>query len=166
MERMFYVRSARAQAHPLYSRTLSPCMLLAPPPPHTRASGPAPHPALYAPLSTRQVATAFNQPLSFDTSSVKPGHPAMQHMFYVRSARALAPSLQSGPTHACRLRRRRPTPPRLPTRISPPIACPPFRLGRTRTPCPTPTSCLSVARGRAPRPSPITRAGVLWEAAR
>ena len=48
----------------------------------------------YAPLSTRQLAEAFNQPLSFDTSSVT----TMEWMFFVRPARALAPpSLQSGP---------------------------------------------------------------------
>ena len=38
-----------------------------------------------------------------------------------------------------------------------------FRLGRTHPPCPPPTSCSSVAHGRAPRPSPplaMTRAGV------
>ena len=44
----------------------------------------------------------------------------------VRSARALTPSLQSGPRPARRLRRRRPTPSRLPGRTSPRIACPPF----------------------------------------
>ena len=57
---------------------------------------PGPHTSLrisYALLSTRQVASAFNQPLSFDTSSVTD----MGYMFYVRSARALAPSLQSVP---------------------------------------------------------------------
>jgi len=37
--------------------------------------------------STRQLATAFNQPLSFDTSKVT----TMKFMFYVRSARALTP---------------------------------------------------------------------------
>ena len=39
---------------------------------------------LYFPFSARQEA-AFNQPLSFDTSSVT----GMMHMFRVRSARAL-----------------------------------------------------------------------------
>jgi len=37
--------------------------------------------------STRQRASAFNQPLSFDTSKVTD----MTYMFYVRPARALAP---------------------------------------------------------------------------
>jgi hypothetical protein len=37
--------------------------------------------------STRQGASAFNQPLSFDTSSVT----RMTYMFFVRSARALRP---------------------------------------------------------------------------
>jgi len=63
--------------------------------------------------STRQKASAFNQPLSLDTSKVTDIH----RMFYVRSARALAPnSLESGLPRACRLRRRRLTPSRLPAR--------------------------------------------------
>eukprot|EP00964_Phaeocystis_antarctica_P133609 scaffold97822_cov51-Phaeocystis_antarctica.AAC.1 len=45
----------------------------------------APRPASYALLSTRQEASAFNQPLSFDTSSLT----TMSYMFYVRSAHAL-----------------------------------------------------------------------------
>ena len=52
-------------------------------------------------------ATAFNQPLSFDTSKVT----KMGYMFSVRSARALAPhSLKSVPPRACCLRCRYPTP--------------------------------------------------------
>jgi hypothetical protein len=63
----------------------------------------------------------FNQPLSLDTSEVT----AMEWMFYVRSARALGPnSLKSGLPRACRLRRRRLTPYRLPARTSPRFACP------------------------------------------
>ena len=70
--------------------------------------------------STRQEARAFNQPLSFDASKVT----NMYVMFAVRSARALAPnSLESGLPRACRLRRRRLTPSRLPARTSPRIAC-------------------------------------------
>ena len=68
-------------------------MPLAPPPPHAPSRLPArtSRPASHALLSTRQGATTFNQPLSFDTSSVTDMH----HMFYVRSARALAYSLHS-----------------------------------------------------------------------
>jgi len=69
--------------------------------------------------------TNFNADISsWDTSKVT----NMAYMFYVRSARALAPnSLESGLPRACRLRRRRPTPSRLPARTSPRIACaPPF----------------------------------------
>ena len=47
-------------------------------------------PAPYSRLMTRQGASVFNQPLSFDTSSV----PSMRLMLSVRSARA--PNLQSG----------------------------------------------------------------------
>ena len=50
----------------------------------------------------------------------------MSYMFIVRSARALRPSLESGPPRACRLRRHHPAPSRLPARTSPRIACPPF----------------------------------------
>ena len=39
------------------------------------------------PLYSRQLTSSFNQPLSFDTSSVT----NMGHMFYVRSACALGP---------------------------------------------------------------------------
>ena len=54
------------------------------PPPGSHLSFPASH----ALPSTRQHASAFNQPLSFDTSSVT----NIQGMFYVRSARVpLAP---------------------------------------------------------------------------
>ena len=58
-------------------------------------------------LLTRQEASAFNQPLSFDTSKVT----NMYSMFRVRPSRALAPdSLESAFPRACRLRRRRLTP--------------------------------------------------------
>ena len=51
------------------------------------ASWPACRPLIYAlPLDSRQDADAFNQPLSFDTSSVT----TMDYMFQVRSAPAHA----------------------------------------------------------------------------
>jgi hypothetical protein len=57
-------------------------------------------------LLTWQAASAFNQPLSLNTSKVT----NMGSMFHVRSARALRPpGLESGLPRACRLRRRRPT---------------------------------------------------------
>ena len=63
---------------------------------------PLPPPASHARLFTRQAASAFNQPLSFNTSKVTD----MYQMFNVRSARALPPhSLESGPPHARHLRR-------------------------------------------------------------
>ena len=43
------------------------------------------------PFNSRQYASVFNQPLSFDTSSVT----TMYGMFYVRSARALPPTALS-----------------------------------------------------------------------
>ena len=71
-------------------------------------------------LSTRQRASAFNQPLSFDTSSVT----NMDYMFHVRSARALPPSLESGSPRACRLRPPSALPPPGPYR-APHRKCPP-----------------------------------------
>jgi len=81
--------------------------------------------------STRQYASAFNQPLSLDTSSVTD----MSYMFTVRSARALAPnSLESGlPVHAaCAAAASRPPASRPAPR--PASHAPPFRLGSPRTP--------------------------------
>eukprot|EP00964_Phaeocystis_antarctica_P057098 scaffold33741_cov63-Phaeocystis_antarctica.AAC.9 len=117
------LRALRACPGPQPSVRPSPCMPLALPPPHA-LQPPNPHlcPASYALLSTWQTASAFNQPLSFDTSSVIDTH----YMFYVRSARAQAPSLQSGPPRACHLRCHRPTPFNLPARTSSRIACPPL----------------------------------------
>jgi len=113
------------------------------------ASRPASRPALHPLLSTRQFASVFNQPLSFDTSSVT----NMYVMFGVRSARALpppppafgrAPCMPYPPPHTL-------SPPG--TRTSPPIVRAPFpTLGRRHTPCPPPTSSSSVARGRTLRP--------------
>ena len=74
------------------------------------------------PLSTRQNAYAFNQPLSFDTSSVT----TMESMFRVRSARAPHP-LVTLQTLARTLLARQPA-----HTLAPPspraadLACPPF----------------------------------------
>ena len=75
-----------------------------------------------SPFDSRQYASAFNQPLSFDTSSVT----NVQHMFNVRSSphsllsicsRALPRTLRAPPSPAiCRL----------PPCKSPRIVCPPF----------------------------------------
>eukprot|EP00964_Phaeocystis_antarctica_P111814 scaffold76089_cov57-Phaeocystis_antarctica.AAC.1 len=89
-------------------------------------------------------------------------------MFYVRSAPCPAPNLQSSPplNAACPAVARRLSPP------GPNLAqhrMSSLRLGSSQTPCPTPTSCSSVARGRAPRPSPpldMARAGVRGPAPR
>jgi len=85
-----------------------------------------------------------------------------------------APNTQSHPS-PCTLRApQSPAAFRLPARSSPRTACPfiprmpSSRLGRTQTPCPTPTSGSSVARGRAPPPSSplaMTRTPGLREAA-
>ena len=92
---------------------------------------PAPRPAPHALLSSWQAAPKFNQPLSFDTSSVKD----MSYMFYVRSAHALAPSaFAAGPSaRVCMplVRCRRPTLSRPPAHTSLRIVRPPL-LGSPR----------------------------------
>ena len=116
-------------------------------------------------LSTRQGTSAFNQPLSFDTSSVT----NMGGMFYVRSARALASSLHSRVLPVPCLRRRPHTPSRLPGPHLAPLPMLPVRLGRVHKGCPQPTSFSPVAHGRAPRPSRLltmARAGVRGTAPR
>jgi len=81
-------------------------------------------------LSIRQSASAFNQPLSFDTSSVVVN---MLRMFQVRSARAPASGLHTWvlPLHpACAAAA--PTPSRVPAGLSPLFLCFSFRLGSPR----------------------------------
>ena len=91
---------------------------LAPPPLHA-ASRPAPRPAShnYALLSTWQYTSEFNQPLSFDTSSVMD----MYRMFFVRSPRVPAFSHDFPLCTPLPLRRHCPTPSRLPACTSPHI---------------------------------------------
>eukprot|EP00964_Phaeocystis_antarctica_P102342 scaffold67699_cov63-Phaeocystis_antarctica.AAC.2 len=92
----------------------------------------------------------------------------MPYMFVVRSSPRPAPNLQSSPAPCTLSASRSPAAFPSPGHTFPPQHMPSLRLGRPQTPCPTPTSCSSVARGRAPRPSPLlatARAGV-WEAAR
>ena len=111
MQNMFHVRSTRALAPPALSRSLSVHATCVAATPHPPAFRPAPRPASYALVSTRQYATAFNQPLSFDTSRVTnmgamfygasvfnqplsfdtSSVTSMDSMFLVRSARALNP---------------------------------------------------------------------------
>eukprot|EP00964_Phaeocystis_antarctica_P028700 scaffold16196_cov48-Phaeocystis_antarctica.AAC.1 len=79
-------------------------------------------------------------------------------------------ALQSGPLRVratCARRCPTPSPAFRPAHLAR-HRTPLFRLGRAHPPCPPPTSCSSVAHGRAPRPSPLlamTRGG-LREAAR
>ena len=95
---MFQVRSARALPPPALSRALPVRAACDTATQRPHASRAAPLPALRARLFTPQYASAFNQPLSFDTSKVT----NMYAMFYVRSARALAPLTLSRalPVHA------------------------------------------------------------------
>jgi len=82
-------------------------------------------PASHALPSTRQEASAFNQPLSFNTSSVTD----MSSMFWVRSARALGPQALSRAFSPCMplvCRHHTPGPPASRLAPLPPrIACPP-----------------------------------------
>jgi len=130
MAYMFSVRSARApcqqppQLGPLPARCLRRRRAHAHQPPLPPVT------ALFMLfLSPRQSATAFNQPLSWDTSSVT----RMDCMFQVRSARAPASTLNSWvlclhPAWAAAA----PTPSRLPARLSPLFLCLPFRLAAVR----------------------------------
>ena len=110
MYHMFRVRSARALL-PICTRAL-PCTPLAPRSPATSGlpvlcTSPR---TICPPFDSRQYASAFNQPLSFDTSSVTD----MGNMFYVRSYPCPAPNLQSSspPLHtACTAIARRLPPP-------------------------------------------------------
>ena len=116
---LFAVRSARTlRPPPALSRALpvhAVCVAATQRPHVSRA---LPLLASHARLSTRQGASAFNQPLSFNTSKVT----SMQFMFEVRSARALCPpSLESGHPRARRLHYHHPTRP-----LNPHRACPPF----------------------------------------
>ena len=110
MRGMFRVRPRRMQLP--RCRPGLPCTLRAPPPPppRPRASRPACHPSVR--LVTRQETTVFNQPLSFDMSSVTD----MSQMFDVRLYRAQRPAGSS--VHAA-CTATAPTPSRLPPRVSP-----------------------------------------------
>eukprot|EP00964_Phaeocystis_antarctica_P045733 scaffold26342_cov63-Phaeocystis_antarctica.AAC.1 len=93
MTAMFWVRSSPCPAPNLQSRPLlhAACAAvvhrLLPPDPYTSPRTACPS------FDSRQYASAFNQPLSFDTSSVTD----MGYMFYVRSSSCPAPNLQSRP---------------------------------------------------------------------
>ena len=138
----------------LPARCLHRCRLPTPSRPPARMSPLLP----MLPSFTRQMADAFNQPLSFDTSSVT----SMQRMFEVRSARARPSASTVGPLPArCLHRQRFYTPSRLPARMSPSSHAS-LLLRRARTGCPTRTSSSSVVRGRA-----VTRlsASTMWSGA-
>ena len=97
MEGMFYVRTL---APTTSSRKPFPATQLSPSPPRTALSPPVQQLTLasYAPLATRQDAYAFNQPLSFDTSSVT-------RMWYLFDVRTLAPTTTREPaSQLCRSR--------------------------------------------------------------
>ena len=91
---MFQVRSCACPCHPLTSRAHAARHLGS----RTHAlpsPGPAYRPLIYAfPLDSRQEADAFNQPLSFDTSSFT----NMDYLLSVRSAPAHATHSPVGPT--------------------------------------------------------------------
>ena len=94
MFQMFAVRFVRPLAHTLESRPAlrAACATAASTPSHLPVASRGPHLAriacaLVLCILTRQGASAFNQPLSFNTSSVR----NMLQMFWVCSARALSP---------------------------------------------------------------------------
>ena len=92
-------------------------------PPHPPTFRPAPRPASYALHPIWQTAYAFNQPLSFDTSSVTD----MYCMFFVRSSPYPALNLQSSPPLHAAHAPRSPAASRLPVLCtSSRTVCPPF----------------------------------------
>ena len=105
MEEMFKVHSVRAlHSDSGLEPSLARCMRGHHPtdPP---SSWPTPRPAPCAPLSTRQNAKAFNQPLNFNTSSVT----TMDTMFYVCTSPAPCAQTPVEPSLARCMRGRRPT---------------------------------------------------------
>eukprot|EP00964_Phaeocystis_antarctica_P081927 scaffold51305_cov60-Phaeocystis_antarctica.AAC.1 len=126
---MFYVRSSPYPAPNLQSspplRLACTAVASALPPPRPQL---APH-RVCPPFDSRQNARAFNQPLSFDTSSVT----NIGYMFYVRSSPCPAPNLQSRPPlhAACTgIARRPPASTRVATRPAHPM--PSVRLSAER----------------------------------
>ena len=122
MQGMFQVRSARAST--LTRIRPARCLLTARP---TRVPSPGPQSPPPTP-DTRQGASAFNQPLSLNTSSVTD----MSSMFQVRSARAQPRDAQSGPRlhAACAVAAARPPASRPACRLAPYALL--AALGRTR----------------------------------
>ena len=122
MDYMFHVRSSPCPASNLQSSHHCTMDAVAPfcwPAPSLRIA--------YPPFYSRQYASAFNQPLSFDTSSVT----NMDRMFEVRSSPCPSPNLQSSPRAlSCTLRApRSPAASRLPARTSFRTVCPLSTLG-------------------------------------
>ena len=117
MRQMFSVRSPPCPAPNLQSRPAlhAACTAVArrlpPPNPYTSPRAACP------PFNSRQGASVFNQPLSFDTSSVTD----MSGMFYVRSSpRALPPICSRALSCTLCLHRGRPPPPaRRPAYLAP-----------------------------------------------
>eukprot|EP00964_Phaeocystis_antarctica_P117934 scaffold81772_cov49-Phaeocystis_antarctica.AAC.7 len=111
MNYMFGVRSSPWPAPSLQSSPRpARCVRLGrPPPPASRGSHLAPHATVHAtrpPFGSWQQASAFNQPLSFDTSSVT----SMYYMFYVRSSPCPGPQSAVEPSPTRCVHRGRPPP--------------------------------------------------------
>ena len=127
MAYMFQVRRRACPCHPLASHVLPagclhhrrPHALLSPGPPCSML------PSWYASLWTRQYATAFNQPLSLDTSKVT----SMYRIFYVRLRACPTLHLDGPHTLSCALHASRHPAPQLACH---PLPMPPFRLGSRR----------------------------------
>ena len=125
MSSMFQVRSTPVLP-PICSRTSTARWT---PSPLSVGLHPRPHRTVCPPFGSRQGASAFNQPLSFDTSSVT----TMYAMFKVRSSPCPAPNLQSSLLPCTlRLRRGRPPPPASRPAPRPASYALPSTLGSTR----------------------------------
>ena len=164
---MFLVRSTRDQAPSLYSR--------GPPPVHAPCAAVTP----CTPVSHATPLTPYRMPSPFDSAASVSVQPAavLRHVQGHRHVRHVSGALRSCPgprAHSRTLLLHAASaaaascPLASLARIWPRIICaPPSTRHRAQAPCPPPTSCSSVAHGRAPRPSPVlamARAG-LQEAA-
>ena len=120
------------------------------PPPRTALSPPGPHLPLasYAHLATRQYASAFNQPLTLDTSKVT----IMEYMFWVRT---LAPTSSREPFPAVPLEQPPRTPP-LTSRPAPrPCFVPPAPRPDFDIHMPSPSGALSPCPALNLQPDPL-----------
>ena len=161
MHWMFSVRSPRALP-PICSRALPSTLLVH----RDRPPPPAPRPAARsAPYVLPSTLGSSRRPSTSRSASTRPASQPWATCSTCAS-RVPCPGTLShaivGPSPCLQCTGLRSAPESRPAHLAPALYMPSFRLGRTHPPCPMPTSCSFVARGRAPRPLPplaMARAG-------